>query len=405
MDENAKQTTERAWERFCDRLRDSGRRLIHEGKGESAQELAEGARWLTRLVSCGLQQVVEFSDVDRPIFFDNPAAHMKWGGENADNLYQHAAIDGAGTYRVSGQRGTVSDFIVQTSACGPMEAAGTGARRGKDTRIAGELAAHDLEVAPDGSFEITVSPKPHPGNWIESHADVGFVLVRQYFRDWEHEQPASFRIERIDREWDVSPALSPVQVATWLDDAGAWIGHSVDIWNGWVRDEFERHPDNQLAPLGTGGDVEEGVAAIHYGQGTFDLAPDQALVLECEVPQAPYWQVDLLSVWFETLDYMHRQTSLNDHQTHVDPDGRFRMVICARDPGVPNWLDTAGHRRGMLQYRWVFSRTMPRPAPRVVRLDELTTALHPDTPRVTPEQRRQALRVRRAHVIRRHRWE
>ena len=38
----------------------------------------------------------------------------------------------------------------------------------------------------------------------------------------------------------------------------------------------------------------------------------------------------------------NRQSSLNGHQAVLDPDGVFRAVISARDPGVPNWLDTGG---------------------------------------------------------------
>ena len=34
-------------------------------------------------------------------------------------------------------------------------------------------------------------------------------------------------------------------------------------------------------------------------------------------------------------------------------DGSVRFVIAHRDPGVPNWLDTAGHQRGTVGVRWV----------------------------------------------------
>jgi hypothetical protein len=36
----------------------------------------------------------------------------------------------------------------------------------------------------------------------------------------------------------------------------------------------------------------------------------------------------------------------------VDPDGMLRFVVSERDPGVANWLERTGHRRGYVQIRW-----------------------------------------------------
>jgi hypothetical protein len=55
----------------------------------------------------------------------------------------------------------------------------------------------------------------------------------------------------------------------------------------------------------------------------------------------------------ETLDYVHHQSTLNCHSAKLEPDGSVRFVIADRDPGVPNWLDTAGHRHGTVGVRWV----------------------------------------------------
>jgi hypothetical protein len=45
------------------------------------------------------------------------------------------------------------------------------------------------------------------------------------------------------------------------------------------------------------------------------------------------------------------------------------VIVSARDPGHPNWLDTAGHARGTIGVRWV-GKGVPEviPAARVVRL-------------------------------------
>ncbi|MDP6243381.1 MAG: hypothetical protein QF462_08635, partial [Myxococcota bacterium] len=105
--------------------------------------------------------------------------------------------------------------------------------------------------------------------------------------------------------------------------------------------------------------------------------------------------------WVETLDYTNRQTSLNGQQIHVDSDGRVRVVIAHRDPGIPNWLDAAGHPEGMIQYRWIWSQSSPHPSVHTVPLAELRDALPADTPRVTPDQRRRDIAGRQEHIARR----
>jgi hypothetical protein len=61
---------------------------------------------------------------------------------------------------------------------------------------------------------------------------------------------------------------------------------------------------------------------------------------------APYQGIQLGSRWYVSLDYVNHQTSLTAEQARTDPDGMLRFVISERDPGVANWLETTGHRRG-----------------------------------------------------------
>ena len=49
---------------------------------------------------------------------------------------------------------------------------------------------------------------------------------------------------------------------------------------------------------------------------------------------------------------MNRQSSLNDAQARIDPDGWFRGVVSKQDPGVHNWLDKADWPWGILQARF-----------------------------------------------------
>jgi hypothetical protein len=78
-------------------------------------------------------------------------------------------------------------------------------------------------------------------------------------------------------------------------------------------------------------------------------------------------------------------------------------VIAHADPGVPNWLDTAGHERGSLVARFLLADAAPKPALERVPLARVREALHPATPIVTPDERAEQLACRRRAVWRRFR--
>jgi hypothetical protein len=74
----------------------------------------------------------------------------------------------------------------------------------------------------------------------------------------------------------------------------------------------------------------------------------------------------------QTYDYLNRQVSLNRKQTHLEPDGSFRMVIAHQDPGVPNWLDTEGRPFGLVFWRFMLPEgEIETPQAKLVPLAEL----------------------------------
>jgi hypothetical protein len=79
----------------------------------------------------------------------------------------------------------------------------------------------------------------------------------------------------------------------------------------------------------------------------------------------------------------------------LDADRFFRAVISARDPGVHNWLDTSGYRRGAIQGRWFGADSTPTPAIRKLKIGEVRAALPPGTRFVTPAERDASIRARR----------
>jgi hypothetical protein len=382
----------RAWADFCRSLESAGEHLREFPIPDSPELRAEGFRYLLGLLGSGVNQALQLADPDQPRFWRNPDSFAKWGAENADNQYLWARVRSDASYKVRGQRGTAFDFLIEAKE-GFMQLG--------DDGVYACLKAHELEIAPDGSFEILVSqqrPAGHRGNWLALHANARYLQIRQYFADWERESPARFEIEQLGNEGRPPAPLTPARMAEMLDDAGEWVDVTARFWTQWIDQMREAHDPAKLKPAIH---FVGGADDIFYGNDMYRLGPDEALVIESVPPDARYWQIQLCDVWFRTLDYATRQTSLNHAQAQLDGDGRFRCVIAHRDPGVANWLDTAGYEEGMIQYRWIWSRSNPHPSLRRVHFDEIAGALPADTPRVTPDERRRTLAARQAHVARR----
>ncbi len=77
-------------------------------------------------------------------------------------------------------------------------------------------------------------------------------------------------------------------------------------------------------------------------------------------------------------------------------------MIALADPGVPNWLDPAGHPEGVIIYRYkLAAEKNPVPTATLVKVSELRDRLPEDTPRVTPAERSADIEARRRHAARR----
>ena len=94
-------------------------------------------------------------------------------------------------------------------------------------------------------------------------------------------------------------------------------------------------------------------------------------MIDLTPPECEYWNFQLNNHWMESLDYRYHPIALNHFSAQARPDGSVRLVGAGRDPGVPNWLDTAGHRRGTMCLRWVGSVEHPDPKTRVVPLAQV----------------------------------
>ncbi|MAG32236.1 MAG: hypothetical protein CL908_15240 [Deltaproteobacteria bacterium] len=383
--------TGRAWEDFCDRLKEAGQHILAESAPPTPRDRAEGFRHLANVTQAGIRHVFNM-DPSYPRWLRNPDSTSKAGAENADNLYLFCKIRSNHRYRITGRRNTAMAFLLETKE-GYMQLG--------DTENYATLDSEQLVTNADGTFEILLArerPAGNVQNFVPLHEHATQCLIRQYIVDWDEEVLAEFEIVDLDTEGASPEPLTPVDVARMLDDAADWIETTQRVWNEWGQGYRDRRREGVLAPaeLYVGGADD-----IRYGNDGYELGPDEALIITGEPPEARYWHYQLVDLWMASMDYANRQTSLNQHQLQIDTDGRYRVVIAHRDPGVPNWLDTAGREQGIVQYRYVWTHNNPLPTLEKVGFDEIRAMLPADTPLVTAASRREAIARRQAHLRRR----
>src|SRR3546814_4292625 len=67
---------------------------------------------------------------------------------------------------------------------------------------------------------------------------------------------------------------------------------------------------------------------------------------------ADYIGFQITDPWTLRPETVLRISSLNKTQAKPNPDGSYTYVIALQDPGVANWIDTAGLHEGWFQIRW-----------------------------------------------------
>jgi hypothetical protein len=355
--------TAEAWTEFCDLLKKAGDVLLREELQPTTFDRGEGLLYLSRLARAGLLSFAEATGAEHPVFRTMPEM-VKMGLDNPDNFYRSASVDPQNDYRLRGKRGSIHylSFAAQNQNF---------AAKSKITGGAGHLEDSELQLGPDGGFEIIASQQEHPGNWLRMNPDTRQILVRQTFLDRRSEQPVELEIECLSHD-AAKPPLDPARAPGQLLGSAMYAIGCAQWFYDWVIGFRQQAPSNQfhLPPMEKhiqmGGDPN-----IRMWLGFWELAPDEALLIEVTPPRCHYWNLQLGNIWAESLDYHFHRTHVNSGQAVLEDDGSVRIVVAHEDPGLPNWLDTAGHHHGIMGVRWVRAEEHPQPATRVVKLADL----------------------------------
>jgi len=409
-----------AWTEFCESLRREGEDVLAGRSGDPADagELAEALRAVARIGIMSLQHRMDFNDPDFPTFFRTMDDRFRYGGPDAYITYLTATLRGDATYRLrAAHHGR--EFNINVSAPVPVEVNGE-IRYALGNR---ELWPEELQAAADGSYQVTLGRVPQGANTVALDPDFrggtrlpdqypmasGGLMLRTYYWDPGDPHPGgTFTIERIDAAAPAGPApLTPSRFAGQLRSAAELLAKAAKWWLARAVRMRQQNPPNVVAapgrtPPGVEGFTPPKTGPLNYGVTAFDLADDEVLLIDTDVPPARYWSFQLYNAWWEAPEMQHRQTSLSHREAFVDADGRCRMVIAHADPGVPNWLDTGGSRRGFLFYRWLRpADALPAPVGHVVKKAELRALLPVSHPVIDQAARRERLSERRARFARR----
>ncbi|RDH79808.1 DUF1214 domain-containing protein [Mycolicibacterium moriokaense] len=370
-----------AWARLVGKLTDAARTVDSDSAGRNTIDRAAGMRHLLVLLTTGIDEALRF-DPDPILRVRRTSTDdvISWGMECPDCLYTRAVMRGKQSYRLSGNRGTARYVGLQTM---------NGIASTANTLV------DELDVGPDGDFEVILSAEERQGNWMPIEGEHPTLTVRHFFYDWDTEVPSTLRIEALNESTDAARPRVPADIA--LSRQLVALGEFVNANLEFFLQFGAAAPVNGFLPAIDRTSI--GAAAENRPViGRWELGPDEALILEVEPPEGLYWSYSLGNPWWETIHYGRHQSSLNAHQASVDADGLVRVVLCDRDPGVANWLDTAGHSNGAMILRCVRTATAPTPRTRLVSFDEIAASLPADTTRVTPQQRAAILDRRRRAV-------
>ncbi|HEX7858558.1 MAG TPA: hypothetical protein VF503_33145 [Sphingobium sp.] len=391
------------WTEFLDGLRDLPDRVLarlpEEQRSDPQIRQEVGRLALSAVAAATIDALT--ADPDHPAFTPQINNYITTGQPNADTNYRTAKIAPGGTYRLRGKRGSMNMVRIAEGGPRPKQVEG-------QVNLGGMRPVHDLNALKtdaEGRYDVILSPsKPdgYTGDWWPLDPTTNMLLVRMVGSEWGKEVEPTLSIERLD-----VPAPRPRPSAAVLEEKLRSIPASATFIAPLLVDRVAKLRTDGFVNKLRGADLSQlgGLKGQFYYEGAYNLKDDEALILEAPLPETcGYRSLILTNDIYETTDWYNNHSSLNAAQAPADKDGILRVVVSAKDPGVPNWLDTSGYPTGAIQGRWTDCSSQPVPTVRKVALADVKKSLPKDTPTITPAERDQQTRDRRAALQQRPLW-
>ncbi len=357
------------------------------------QERIGGYRHVLRSIAKGLEAEVR-QDPDYP-YFRILDWWLREGGDNPDQRYAFSPIRGGEAYRVWGELGSATRLELQIYAGRPWDGSG---------RSAGYLTFEEIELEPDGSFEIWVTPEEQAGNWLRNPPEGTTLFARHIYADWNDEPTGDIHIDRVGFEGRRRPPETEAELAAKIRAASVMFGTTARTWPAFVQRRYVHSgPKNSVRPpldtYALGGSRGRWMSG-----GYFELEESEALLIRIPPSSARYQGIQLADMWMASLEHGNQVSSLTTTQSVTSDDGAYWYVVANEDPGHANWLDAGALRRGTILIRWDGVEgaldEAQYPSAELVRLDALAERI-PGIRPVGEAERDAVRRARREHLQRR----
>ncbi len=317
-------------------------------------------------------------------WFGQRMAGMAISGDNPDHIYRGAHLDGGSTYEIRGKlaRGKPAQLsfeIFRGSAGETVLAKQTSATPDLGNQVS-FLMLDNMQIAPDGSFVVTVGPQRADAgpNYLAMAPGPMTLAIRDVLADW-YQEPSTVQIRRIAGPALTAPPTEDQMAAQFARDLPDFI----KFWSGFKTNWLGGIADNTIV----GPSPRTGGWGFLAG-GRFNLTDDQAIVITTTDGGGGYTGFQITDPWFVMpADARSGTLSLNSRQIALNPDGGTTYVLSRKDPGVANWINTGGLLQGIIVLRW---QAMPKGVDpksllrefKVINLANLNAAVSPETPRL-----------------------
>ena len=349
-----------AWAAMAEGIRIAGEQLASLTGDLEPAEQADGYQALLRALN---NQLGRFEvDRDRPELVPFNGWREKMLMDNPDFRYWVADIRDDRRYRITG---CVGDAIFQSITA--YNASGT-----IDASATARLDSSSLTLGDNGTFDVTISAEAPdgPGDWLPLPEGASVLWLRQFYGNSASDRIGWCRIDPLDNDGP-SPSIDPGRFNHHLGRLRKAMTAFPAVFAAAVRDDVAspnmvRHWSEMV------GGAAFTEPDIHYLRGSWQLEPDEALVIEGVPVPCKYWNILLYSRFLNSLDYRTRTVSRTSANASL-VEGRYRLILAGRDPeSSGDWLDTEGRRFGIFVFRFLQPQNEPDlPSVKICKLDNL----------------------------------
>lgn len=359
---------------------------------DDPQVVSDGYRYLYTLLYAGINNHLLNADPDRPKFISNWDDLAAWGCNQRDAIFRCANIDPNGIYRVvckpQGGLPVTATFQAMNNFWVTEEGGKTLSTRN----------IYDYKANEDGSYEVILSKeKPVDGNFFQLSDSTTGIIIREYIADDETQKRFRLSIERIDQPVTIPiESNSGEELAEKLNNSINMVKNVALVFLEMTR--LMRQTVNGIKVIedisSYGGSLEN-----KYYYGSWDLEPDEALVLEMKPVEAAYWSFTASNFWCQSISPTDIPKEINNIDAVTDPDGKIRILITHNDPGYANWISTGGLKVGTITGRFNYQKEEEKVTCKKVKLSDLETVMAENSVKVTSAEREENLRNTRMEVL------